>query len=90
MLFYTYILKCSDNTYYIGSTDNLEKRLYAHNNLKSGAHYTKIRRPVILKYVEEFNTLHEARVRENQLKKLNRKEKEKLVNISATVVDTTL
>ena len=75
---FTYILECSDGTYYIGSTNNLEKRLIQHNALKSGAHYTKIRRPVYLKYKEEYATLGEARKREAQLKKLTRSEKEML------------
>ena len=38
----------------VGSTNDLEKRLHQHNNLKSGAHYTKIRRPVKLVYKEKF------------------------------------
>ena len=53
-MYFTYILECADKTLYVGSTNDLEKRVYQHNNLKSGAHYTKIRRPVILKYSEEF------------------------------------
>ena len=75
---YVYILECFDTTLYIGSTNNLERRLHEHNTLKSGAHYTKIRRPVVLKYTEKFTTLHDARKREVELKKLSRKEKRKL------------
>lgn len=70
-----YILRCADDTLYIGSTNNLEKRLGEHNNLKSGAHYTKIRRPVVLAYCEDFETLKEARAREAELKRLTRAEK---------------
>lgn len=77
---YTYILKCKDETLYVGSTNDLEKRLHQHNNLKSGAHYTKIRRPVILVYSEELENLKLARARELELKKLNRKEKLDLIN----------
>lgn len=73
--YFTYILKCSDDTFYIGSTNNLTKRLYAHNNLKSGAHYTKIRRPVTLQYREAFQTYSAARHREAELKKLSRQGK---------------
>ena len=65
---------------YVGSTNDLEKRLHQHNNLKSGAHYTKIRRPVILVYSEELENLKLARARELELKKLNRKEKLDLIN----------
>ena len=77
-MYYTYILECKDKTLYIGSTPDLEKRLHQHNHLKSGAHYTKIRRPVILKYSECFKTFSKARARENELKKLSREEKLRL------------
>ncbi|MEK7104169.1 MAG: GIY-YIG nuclease family protein [Patescibacteria group bacterium] len=70
MKHYVYILKCADKTLYVGCTNNLEKRLKQHNESKQGAHYTKIRRPVILKYSEEFKTLGEARTREAELKRL--------------------
>jgi putative endonuclease len=73
-----YILQCNDGTYYTGCTNNLEKRLKEHNTAKKGAHYTKIRRPVVLKYTEEYETLHDARVREIAIKKLERKQKEEL------------
>jgi len=78
MPFFTYILQCADKTYYIGCTNNLEKRLKEHNQSKSGAHYTKIRRPVKLKYSEKFNTLFEARGREAEIKVWRRKQKENL------------
>lgn len=77
-MFWIYILECADTTLYIGATNNLEKRLKEHNTSKSGAHYTKIRRPVTLKYSEEFETLKEARSREAELKRLKREEKLKL------------
>lgn len=50
-----------------------------HNNSKWGAHYTKIRRPVILKYKEKFDTLKEARQRENELKGWRREKKLELI-----------
>lgn len=76
-----YILTCADNTLYVGSTNDIEKRLYQHNNLKSGAHYTKIRRPVTLVYKEEFETLNEAKKREAEVKKLDRKTKLALIGL---------
>jgi putative endonuclease len=76
----TYILLCSDSTFYIGSTNDFSKRLHAHNNLKSGAHYTKIRRPVVLVWSEEYKTLKEARAREVVLKRLTREEKMRLIS----------
>jgi putative endonuclease len=74
-MFYTYILRCADDTFYIGSTNNLEKRLHEHNHAKSGAHYTKLRRPVVLVWNERHATLGEARSREAALKHLTRAEK---------------
>ncbi len=78
-MFFVYILECADKTLYVGSTNDLNKRLNAHNNLKSGAHYTKIRRPVILKYSEEFSTFKESRSREGELKRFSRVQKLNLI-----------
>lgn len=77
-MFFTYILKCADDTLYVGATQNLEKRLHEHNNLKSGAHYTKIRRPVELVYFEELPTLAASRAREAEIKRMKREEKIRL------------
>lgn len=74
--FFVYIVQCSDKTYYVGSTNNLHKRLIEHNGLKRGAHYTKIRRPVILKYAEQYSTLLLARRREKEIKGWRREKKE--------------
>ena len=76
---YTYILKCSDGTYYTGWTNDLDKRLKAHNGGKSGAKYTRNRRPVTLVYYEEFQRKQEAMKREYAIKQLGRKEKQKLI-----------
>ena len=76
----TYILECADKTLYVGSTNDLEKRLHQHNNAKCGAHYTKIRRPVFLKYSENFETLKEARAREAEIKGWTRVKKLNLIN----------
>ena len=69
---YTYILKCSDGTYYTGWTNDLDKRLKAHNGGKSGAKYTRNRRPVTLVYYEEFQGKQEAMKREYAIKQLTR------------------
>ena len=74
---YTYILRCADDTLYTGWTNNLEKRLEAHN-AGLGAKYTKPRRPVTVYYFEEYDTKQEAMQREWQIKKLSRSEKLKL------------
>lgn len=83
-MYFTYILECVDKTLYVGATNDLARRLEQHNHSKSGAHYTKIRRPVILKYKEEFETLNESRKRESELKKLNRAKKLELIKNNKT------
>ncbi|MEI6490518.1 MAG: GIY-YIG nuclease family protein [bacterium] len=77
---YTYILRCKDDTLYVGSTNDLEKRLHQHNNSKSGAHYTKIRRPVTLVWHSRHKTLATSRAKEAALKRLTRLEKLALIN----------
>lgn len=79
MSYVVYILRCADDTLYIGCTNNLEKRLKEHNGAKSGAQYTKIRRPVSLVYSETYATLKKARAREAELKKWRREKKMALV-----------
>lgn len=81
MPYFVYVLECKDKTFYVGCTNSLNKRVNEHNNSKSGAHYTKIRRPVVLKYFEKFNNLSQALKREAKLKKLTRKQKENLLKI---------
>ncbi len=79
-MFYTYILLCADNSYYIGSTQNLESRLNDHNEGILGAAYTFIRRPVTLVYSESFDTQLEAIKRERQLKGWSHAKKVALIN----------
>lgn len=76
---YTYIVRCKDDTLYCGWTNNLEKRMASHNAGK-GAKYTRNRHPVELVYYETFDTKEEAMSREYAIKKLSRKEKQKLIN----------
>lgn len=75
---YTYIVKCSDGTFYTGWTNNLEKRIRDHN-VGKGAKYTKSRRPVELVYYETFSQKEDAMRREYAIKQLNRAGKRKLV-----------
>lgn len=75
---YTYIVRCRDGTLYTGWTNNLEKRMEAHNSGK-GARYTKSRRPVKLVYYEEFETKEEAMSREYAIKHMKKSKKEKLL-----------
>jgi putative endonuclease len=80
-MWYVYILKCNDGTLYTGSTNDLAKRVHAHNHAKSGAHYTKIRRPVTLVYSEACETYALVRKREGEVKAMNREEKIELLGL---------
>ena len=76
---YTYILRCADDTLYCGWTNDLQKRLAAHN-AGTASKCTRSRRPVELVYYEEFATKQEAMRREYQIKRLSRQEKLELIN----------
>ena len=75
---FTYIVECSDHTLYTGWTNDLEKRITAHNEGK-GAKYPKTRRPVRLVYFETFATKEEAMSREYRIKRLSRRKKQQLI-----------
>ncbi|MBA3724405.1 MAG: GIY-YIG nuclease family protein [Candidatus Levybacteria bacterium] len=77
--YFIYILECADGTYYTGSTNDVEKRVFNHNNAKTGAKYTKSRRPVKLVYQESLDDKGAALTRENQIKKLTRRQKQRLI-----------
>ncbi|MCB6415544.1 GIY-YIG nuclease family protein [Dorea acetigenes] len=75
---YTYILKCKDGTLYTGWTNDLDKRVKAHNEGR-GAKYTRSRTPVELVYYETFETKEEAQRREYAIKKMTRRQKEIII-----------
>jgi predicted GIY-YIG superfamily endonuclease len=77
--FYLYILRCRDSSYYVGHTDDLEKRVAEH---QAGTYlgYTSARRPIALVYAAEFPTRQEALDREQQLKGWSRAKKEALIS----------
>lgn len=81
MAYYTYIVRCSDNTLYTGYTNDLDNRIKAHN-LGRGAKYTRGRGPVELVYFEEYPTKEEAMSREWHIKRLTRPEKEKIIKLA--------
>jgi len=76
---FTYILQCSDKTFYSGWTLDLERRVTEHNSADSKTKYTRNRQPVKLVYSEEFDTRAKAAKRESQIKDLKRKDKIKLI-----------
>lgn len=77
-MYYTYILECADGSLYTGWTDDLDKRIRAHN-AGSGSKYTRSRLPVVLRHSEVFDTKSEAMRRECAIKKLSRGEKRTLI-----------
>ena len=78
MSFYAYILRCSDGSYYVGHTDDLDARIGAHQSgLLPG--YTQKWRPVQLAWHQEFGERHEAFAAERQIKGWSRAKKEALI-----------
>lgn len=78
-IFYVYIVECKDSSFYIGVTSNLNKRLYEHNSGVHSSAYTYSRRPVVLKWFEQFTDPHQAFKVEKQLKGWSRRKKIALI-----------
>ena len=81
---YVYIVECADGTLYTGWTDDVAKRVAAHNAGR-GAKYTRSRRPVVLRYYEEMPDRSSALSREAAIKRLSRAAKQQL--IATAVID---
>ncbi len=79
MSYFVYIVECSDGTYYTGSTDDVARRVKAHNEGKTGAKYTKPRRPVRLIYKEACKDKGAALSREAAIKRLSKMGKRALI-----------
>lgn len=75
---YTYILQCSDGSFYTGWTVDLDTRLKTHNGGK-GARYTRARLPVRLVYWESQPNRGEAQRREAAIRRLGREQKKALI-----------
>ena len=78
MAWHVYIIECSDGSLYTGITNDLEKRITAHNDGR-GAKYTKTRRPVHLRYSELAANRKNASQREYAIKSLRKAEKMRLI-----------
>ena len=76
---YMYILECADGSYYTGSTKNIEKRLWEHDNFQ-GANYTRKKHPARLVYVEEYPRIDEAFYREKQVQGWSHAKKKALID----------
>ena len=77
---YLYILKCSDGSYYIGVTNNLDRRLIEHNQGINKESYTFTRRPVELVFHEMFSDFNLAFEWETKIKKWSKAKKQALIN----------
>lgn len=77
--YYTYIVRCADDSLYTGYTTDLNRRIKEHNNGKSGAKYTRSRRPVELVYFEKYKNRHDAMSREALIKQLTHEQKAALI-----------
>ena len=77
-MYYVYILRCADQSLYVGYTRNIKRRVEAHNAGR-GAAFTSKRRPVALVYAESHDAKTAALRRERQLKRWTRKKKEVLI-----------
>ena len=78
-MYIVYIVECADGTFYTGITNALERRIEEHNSSDKGAKYTRARRPVKIVYQEEHPDRSSASKREYEIKKMSRKEKQKLL-----------
>lgn len=81
MTYFTYIVRCADNSLYTGITTDLVRRVNEHNTSPKGAKYTRGRRPVVLQYSETYNDRSSAMSREYQIKQLSKSQKEELINV---------
>jgi len=77
---FTYIIRCADNTLYTGITNDLEKRIFDHNNSKIWAKYTKSRRPVKLVRSQKSEDKVSAMQLEYKIKKIPKQKKENLLD----------
>ena len=80
---YVYMLRCRDGSLYTGWTNDLEKRLKAHNS-GSASKYTRTRLPAELVYFEEWESKEAAMSREWHIKRLTREEKLKLIDSASS------
>ena len=84
MNWFCYILRCADDTLYCGITNNLEKRLAAHN-AGTASKYTRVRAPVELVFTEPFSDKPAALKREMAIKNLKRADKLALINTGGAI-----
>ena len=79
-VYYVYILKCSDKSFYVGITNDLERRVLEHQSGKIKNSYTFKRRPVELKWYQQFLEVNQAIRFEKKIKGWSRRKKQALID----------
>lgn len=87
-MFWAYMLRCVDNSYFVGHTDKLEKRVEQHSLKFYPMCYTASRLPIELVFSQEFTTREEALASERQIKGWSRKKKEALIKKDWNLIST--
>jgi predicted GIY-YIG superfamily endonuclease len=76
---FAYIVQCRDGSYYVGSATDLEARVWQHNTPDLGAAYTRKRRPVVLVWAAEFDSVADAFAFEKRVQGWSRVKREALI-----------
>ena len=76
---WTYILECADGSYYVGSTIDLDRRLWQHNHDPDGPVYTRHRRPVRVVWSAQYDSVEQAFWYEKQIQGWSRRKREALI-----------
>ena len=87
-IYFVYMLRCSDNTFYVGITSDLERRLNEHNSGKYPSAYTYNRRPLELVWYQDFTEPNQAIYFEKKLKKWSKAKKEALIKGDFDMIET--
>ena len=86
--YYVYILRCNDNSLYVGITNDLERRVNEHNDGKLPDAYTFKRRPVVFEWFQDFTDPNQAIYFEKKLKKWSKAKKEALIKGDFDMIET--
>ena len=85
-MWYVYIVRCNSDTLYTGITNDLEKRIFDHNNSKIWAKYTKSRRPVTLVWSQELEDKVSVMKLEYKIKRMTKEKKEKIIEQNIVIL----
>jgi putative endonuclease len=86
--YYVYILRCIDNSLYVGITNDIERRVNEHNDGKLPSAYTFKRRPVVLEWFQDFTEPNQTIYFEKKLKGWSKQKKEALIKGDFDMIET--